>query len=88
MNSNLASRKTSRNLDSDTVYFGEVSNVVQNGQETSTYQNGRQYIGKLNNGRRHGCETSNFRSGEKYVREHKHDKRQRQGTFAWSDRSV
>ena len=43
LRSNTASWKNSRNLDSDTMYVGEVSNGVPNGQGTAAYPNGEKY---------------------------------------------
>ena len=86
LKSDSASWKTRRNLDSDAVYVGEVSNGVPNGQGTWTHPNGGKYIGEYKDGRRHGQGTFTWADGvKKYVGAFKDGKRNGQGTYTWPD---
>ena len=85
LRSDSVSWKNRRNLDSDTVYVGEVTNGVPNGQGTSTYPNSEKYVGEHKDGNRNGQGTYIYSDGEKYVGEWKDGKRHGKGTFTTSD---
>ena len=57
--SESTSWKNSRNLESDTVYVGEVTNGVPNGQGTYTFANGEKYVGEFRDGNKHGQMVAN-----------------------------
>ncbi len=82
---NPASWKTSRLLESDIVYVGEVSNGLPNGQGTFTWLDGAKYVGEFKDGKANGQGTFTFPDGGKYVGEFKDDKYHGQGTFTWLD---
>ena len=70
--SNPTSWKTRRNLESDNVYTGEVSNGVPNGQGTFTFSDDHKYVGAWKDGRMHGRGTFTWAKGDKFVGEYKY----------------
>ena len=83
--SESTSWKNSRNLESDTVYVGEVTNGVPNGQGTYTWADGRKYVGEFRNGNFNGQGTYTHPDGDKYVGEHKDGLPNGQGTYTFAD---
>jgi hypothetical protein len=83
LESNPASWKNSRNLDSDTVYVGEVTNGVPNGQGTYIFPNGDKYVGETKDGLPNGHGTYTLSSGAKYVGAFKDGNFNGQGTSTW-----
>ena len=80
---NPAFWKTSKNLESDHVYVGEVSNWVPNGQGTFTFADGNKYVGAFKDGLFNGQGTFTWSDGRKYVGEVKDNKWHGQGTHTW-----
>ena len=64
LESDSASWKTRRNLDSDTMYVGEVRNGVPNGQGIETLPSGAKYVGEWKDGKYHGQGTFTFLDGD------------------------
>ena len=64
LKSDSASWKTRRNLDSDTMYVGEVRNGVPNGQGIETLPSGAKYVGEWKDGKYHGQGTFTFLDGD------------------------
>jgi len=60
---NSSSWKTSRNLESDVVYVGEISNGIPNGQGTFTFAGGEKYVGEFKDGLLNGQGTVTFPDG-------------------------
>jgi hypothetical protein len=85
---NSSSWKTSRNLESDYVYVGEISNGIPNGQGTFTYLDGRKYVGAFKDGKYDGQGTFTSPDGAKYVGAWKDNKKHGLGTFIWPDGRV
>ena len=67
---NPESWETSRNLESDLVYVGEVRNGFPNGGGTYTWPDGRKYIGSFKDDKRNGQGTYTWPNGAKYVGEY------------------
>ena len=82
---NPASWKSRRNLKSDNVYIGEVTNKLPNGQGTFTYLDGREYEGEWQEGLHSGQGTHTWPDGHKYVGEWKNSIRNGQGTYTRAD---
>ena len=85
---NPAFWKTSKNLESDHVYVGEVSNWVPNGLGTFTYASGNKYVGEFKDGKMHGQGTRTYSHGAKYVGEWKNGSPHGQGTYTFADGHV
>ncbi len=81
LRSDSAIWKSRRNLHSDRVYVGEVSNGVPNGQGTWTHPNGAKYVGEWKDGKVHGNGSISIFDGSKYVGEFKDGKMHGQGTM-------
>ncbi len=80
-----ANWETSRNLESDHVYIGEVSNGLPKGRGTLTFSNGAKYIGEFKDGQFSGQGTHTFSDSAKYIGEFKDNQFNGQGTYTWPD---
>ena len=85
LNSNPASWKKNRNLDSDSVYVGSVINGLPNGQGTGDHPNGEKHVGMWKDGKKDGQGTFTHPDGSEYVGEWKDGAYDGQGTLTLPD---